>query len=278
MGVHLIYLHTNRRLKMKLYRTICLMFIPVCFSLFIVGCLNSVHSDSNLLIKHQKTDIDTYNEYKKVAKKDLDIRDKIGLLVNLSYFGYKSHPEEALSYIKTAMMHSNRIDHDHAYIGELFILYAKLNRLLNENYRPVPILEKAERVLGNRIKKELKKSNPYKRYFKKLDDHEMYVFQVNIGKEYMRNADYDVGKDKKISVFYKIGRAITLQACITRAYIGWKYALRDGDVTFIPDIYYYDFIAHYLNLAIDGYDIIQMPDHRLNRNTFEKDGKTYSIF
>lgn len=252
------------------------MFISVCFTLFITGCIISGHSSSDVYIKYQGTDIDTYNEYKKVVKKDLHIRDKIRVLVNLSYFGYKSHPEEALGYIKTAMMHSNKIDHDHAYIGELFILYAKLNRLLNEDYKPVPILEKGMRVLGNHIAKELKKYRPYRDYFKNLDDHEMYIWQINCGKKYMRDAGYDVGKDKKVSIFYKIDKAVT-PSLYTIMRIGWEHALRDGSITFIPDIYYYDFIAYYLDFAMDGYDITQMPDHRRSRFRIEKDGRVYYI-
>ena len=86
---------------------------------------------------------------------------------------------------------------------------------------------------------------------------------VNDCKEYMRNVGYDVDKDKRVSIFWGISRGILLKACIT--VMVFDYKLRNGGSTLVRDIYYYDFISYYLDFAMDGFDITQMPDHRASR-------------
>lgn len=243
---------------MKLYKE----FSAMCFLLyvFISGCVFSTHSNSNKVIQTLSTDIATYNRYKEVIKTDLNIRDKIGVLVELSYFGYESHPEECLKYIKTAMMYSNKIDHDHDCIAKLFILYAKLHKLLNKDYKPLYMLKKGERILGHRISRELKRRNPYKKQLDRFSNHQSYVWEVNKCKKYMRNAGYNVGKDKRVSIFWGISRAILLKPCITVMVLPFE--LKNGGQTLSLDIYYHDFISYYLDLAKDGFDITQIPNHR----------------
>ncbi len=234
----------------------------------------SIHSD--LLSKH-KTDVNRYNGFIELLNTEIGIQSEIDIRIQLSYYGYKLYPEKCLNHIEKAMILSNQIEHNHRNAGELFLLYAKLHKQSNKDYNPSPILRKGKEVLANRIISELKKRNPYKTYFKGWD-HEAYVWEVNEGKKYMRDAGYDdVGKDKKVSIFYRIGKAISLSVCIHRNLSFWQYALRSGDITYIRDIYYYDFLNYYLDLSADGYDITKMPDHRHARFYIIKDGKTFYI-
>ncbi len=244
---------------MKLYRVFSAMCFLSCI-LFISGCVLSTQSKNNKLAQHEISETSAYNRYKETVKQDLKTHEIIRVLVNLAYLEYKPNPEESLEYIKIAMAYSNKIDHKHDYIGQLFILYAKLHKLLNKDYKPLYILIKGERILGHHISRELKKRNPYKKQLDRFSNHQSYVWEVNKCKRYMRNAGYDVGRDKRVSIFWGISRAILLKPCIS--VMVWPYKLRNGDATLSSDIYYYDFLSYYLDFAMDGFDITQMPDHR----------------
>ena len=251
---------------MKVYGILWFIFMLVCPSVFISGCIGSVQSistksDSGRVSVNYDTNVDGYNKYQVLLKDDVDIHEKIIILIQLSYLGYNLYPDKCLVHIKQAMDLSTKIDHKHKWIGELYILYAKLHKQSNENYDPLPVLKEGVEVLGNYMAREFKKRSPYKDYFKILD-HADYVGVVNLGKSYMRDVGYDVGKDKKVSLFYRIDRAIFLRPCIS-IYTGfYDHTLRNGHVTWFQDIYYYDFLSYYLDLATDGFDILDIPDHR----------------
>ncbi len=252
---------------MKSYRQFWFIFVLVCFCILITSCIGSITSNANKSTYSKfaidyNTDPDAYNQYELFLKSDVNTRERIFVLIQLSYYGYELYPDKCLEHIKEAMVLSTKIDHKHENIGELFILYAKLHRQTNENYDPLPILKEGVEVLGNYVAKEFKKRSPYKSLEKPLG-HELYVWKVNDGKAYMRAAGYNVGRDKRISIFYRIDRIIFGRLCITRFVSYLEHKLRDGNTTYFRDIYYYDFLSYYLDLAIHGYDILDMPDHRL---------------
>lgn len=236
------------------------LVIPIFIIVLSSGCISSSSTKlrSAELVPNYETNRDGYNQYEALLKTDVSIRERIIILIQLSYLGYDLYPNKCLVHIKRAMELSTKIDHKHKRIGELYILYAKLHKRANENYDPLPILKEGVDVLGNYITKELKRRNPYRKELDRFYDHRSYVWQVNECKEYMRNAGYDVGKDKKVSIFYGISRIGKL--CITVAV--WPYKLRNGGRTLSSDIYYYDFLSYYLDLAMDGFDILDMPNHR----------------
>ena len=212
--------------------------------MIITGCASSISPCYIEIASNFETHEDIYKAYQQVNTDKLSIEDKIEMLINLSYFGHKTHLKECVEHIELAMTYSEKINHNHNHIGELFILYAKLHKLSDNDYDSLDVMEKGKHILGNSIAKELRKRKPYRKYFKGLNNHENYISSINEGKEYMRNAGYNVGKDNSLGMLYKIHKAITSPPSedkkleeFTKLNGNWFYVLRNGHSTYMRGVH-----------------------------------------